>query len=44
MLLKMAGLGICDYLRDNFNRFDTFVVCVSLVDQSIELINQGQFD
>lgn len=38
MLLKMAGLGAWNYLRDPWNLFDTLVVAFSLVELVTELM------
>ena len=32
MVIKIAGLGVKDYVRDRFNLFDAFIVILSLVD------------
>jgi hypothetical protein len=32
MLLKLVGLGLSNYFKDNFNVFDCVVVMVSLID------------
>jgi hypothetical protein len=32
MILKIAGLGIRNYLKDSFNVFDAIVVVFSLID------------
>lgn len=32
MLLKLAGLGLKEYVRDKFNLFDAFIVIMSMVD------------
>ena len=32
MLLKIFGLGIKDYLRDNFNIFDSAVIIIGLLE------------
>jgi hypothetical protein len=32
MLIKVVALGICGYLKDNFNIFDGSLVLLSLVD------------
>ena len=34
--MKLAGLGIKNYLRDKFNIFDGLIVIISLVDFSIQ--------
>lgn len=33
--MKMVGLGVKNYVRDNFNLFDAIVVLLSLVDVTI---------
>jgi len=35
MLMKLLGLGIKNYVRDNFNLFDAVVVLFSLVDWTL---------
>jgi hypothetical protein len=35
MLMKMIGLGIKNYVRDNFNLFDAIVVMLSLLDWTL---------
>ena len=35
MVVKVAGIGITDYVRDKFNLFDAFIVILSLVDNII---------
>ena len=35
MLMKMIGLGIKNYARDNFNLFDAVVVLFSLIDWTL---------
>jgi len=32
MLIKLAGLGLKEYVRDSFNLFDAFIVILSVVD------------
>jgi hypothetical protein len=32
MLIKLAGLGLKEYVRDKFNLFDAFIVILSIVD------------
>jgi hypothetical protein len=32
MLLKLAGLGLKEYVRDKFNLFDAFIVIMSMID------------
>ena len=39
MVLKLIGLGPGNYFKDNFNRFDSFVVCLSLVDFVLEYMD-----
>jgi hypothetical protein len=38
MIIKLAGLGIRDYFRDNYNWFDAILVIFSIADFSIELV------
>ena len=38
MLMKIIGLGPSNYIKDSFNLFDAFVVCISLVDWTISLL------
>lgn len=38
MLMKMMGLGVKNYVRDNFNLFDAIVVGLSLVDVTISSV------
>lgn len=35
MIMKMIGLGLKNYIKDNFNLFDTLVVVLSMVDYTI---------
>lgn len=37
MIMKMIGLGVKNYVRDNFNLFDAIVVLFSLVDVTITM-------
>jgi Ion transport protein len=32
MMIKLAGLGVREYIRDNYNIFDAFIVFLSVVD------------
>ena len=41
MVMKLIGLGVRKYLRDNFNIFDGVIVIISLVDFSITLANDS---
>ena len=41
MIMKLIGLGVRKYLRDNFNIFDGVIVIISLVDFSITLANDS---
>jgi anionic cell wall polymer biosynthesis LytR-Cps2A-Psr (LCP) family protein len=36
--MKMFGLGVKNYVRDNFNLFDAIVVLLSLVDVTISSV------
>ena len=36
MLLKLFGLGIKQYVKDNFNLFDSIVVILSLIDLALD--------
>ena len=36
MLLKIFGLGIKQYVKDNFNIFDSIIVILSLIDLAID--------
>jgi hypothetical protein len=38
MFMKIIGLGPSNYIKDSFNLFDAFVVCISLVDWTISLL------
>ena len=35
MVLKMFGMGVGEYLKDNMNVFDAIIVCISLVELTI---------
>lgn len=37
MVIKMIGLGLTDYMSDNFNIFDSCIVCTSVVEFLIAL-------
>jgi hypothetical protein len=41
MILKLIGLGVCVYLRDNFNIFDAIVVVLSFVEIVLEAVTGG---
>ena len=41
MVMKLIGLGVREYLRDNFNIFDGLIVIISLVDFSITLASDS---
>jgi voltage-dependent calcium channel T type alpha-1I len=36
MVLKMAGLGLANYMKDHYNLFDSIVVLMSIIDFVIE--------
>ncbi len=36
MILKLCGLGVKDYLRDEYNLFDGMLVIISVVDITLE--------
>jgi hypothetical protein len=38
MLVKVYGLGLTGYFRDSYNVFDFFIVCVSILDMTLEII------
>ena len=43
MIMKMLGLGIKNYVRDNFNLFDAIVVLFSLLDYTLsQTLSQDQ--
>lgn len=35
MVAKMIGLGYRNYMKDAYNKFDCFIVCISLIDWTI---------
>ena len=41
MVMKLIGLGVREYLRDNFNIFDGVIVIISLIDFSITLASDS---
>ena len=41
MVMKLIGLGVREYLRDNFNIFDGVIVFISLIDFSITLASDS---
>ena len=43
MALKLVGLGLAGYLGDGMNRFDGFIVLVSLVELAAKLIGGDGF-
>jgi hypothetical protein len=36
MLIKISGLGVKNYIQEHFNIFDSTVVCLSLVDWTLQ--------
>ena len=44
MVMKLIGLGVREYLRDNFNIFDGVIVIISLIDFSITLASDSDED
>ena len=44
MVMKLIGLGVREYLRDNFNIFDGVIVIISLIDFSITLASNNDED
>ena len=43
MVIKVVGNGICDYVRDNFNLFDLFIIIISTVELTITF-STGNFE
>ena len=41
MVIKLLGLGVVEYSRDRFNLFDSFIVCISMLDLAV-LITYGE--
>lgn len=37
MILKLVGLGYSNYMKDTYNKFDCFIVCISLIDWTIAI-------
>jgi len=42
MFMKIVGLGPRNYIKDSFNLFDAFVVCISLIDWTITLLMEEE--
>ena len=36
MIIKLLGLGVKDYARDGFNRFDAAIVILSMVEIALQ--------
>lgn len=36
MIIKLLGLGVKDYTRDGFNRFDAAIVILSMVEIALQ--------
>ena len=42
MLIKILGLGVVEYSRDRFNIFDAFIVCISMLDLAVLMIDHAE--
>ena len=38
MIIKLIGLGVKNYVKDNYNLFDAVIVIISLVDWTISRV------
>lgn len=37
MIIKLIGYGFKDYFKDNFNKFDALIVCLSIIEISLSI-------